>query len=148
MAWLVLFMLCFMAATIVPFSSEALLTLMIFNGYDPFYVILTATAGNFSGGMSSYALGYIGKWEWLEKYFKIPYNKIQIFSNKINRWGSISAFFTWLPLVGDIIAVALGFLRCNFWLTALFMLSGKFIRYLVWMYLNLELMHYAGWPVF
>ena len=65
-----LFLASFLAATVVPFSSEALLTVLIVNGTDVTSAIVVATAGNWLGGMSSYAIGYMGKWEWIEKYLR------------------------------------------------------------------------------
>jgi membrane protein YqaA with SNARE-associated domain len=46
-----------------------LLTYLIINGTDAFTAVVVASAGNWLGGMSSYAIGYLGKWEWIEKYF-------------------------------------------------------------------------------
>lgn len=58
-----LFPASLLAAAVVPFSSEALLTSLIINGTDPYCAVLVATAGNWLGGMSSFAIGYPGKWE-------------------------------------------------------------------------------------
>ena len=66
-----LFLASFLAATVVPFSSEALLTYLIANGTRCQPAVLVATAGNFLGGMSSFAIGYLGKWEWIERYLRI-----------------------------------------------------------------------------
>lgn len=131
-----LFIASFVAATIIPLSSEALLGLMIYNGYNIPLSITVATIGNSLGGMTSYYLGYLGKWEWLEKYFRIKKEKIAAFQKKIYKRGGIAAFFTWLPFVGDLIAVSLGVLRCNVWMVAVFMFAGKLARYLVWAYLT------------
>jgi len=90
------------------------------------------------GGMSSYFLGYLGKIEWVEKYLKIKADKITKTKLYLNKRGSLMAFFCWLPIVGDLIAIALGFLRTNIYLTAISMFVGKFLRYLVWGYLTFE----------
>ncbi|MDZ7633963.1 MAG: hypothetical protein U5L72_05790 [Bacteroidales bacterium] len=66
-----LFLASFLAATVVPFSSEALLAFLIINGTNAYAAVLVATAGNWLGGMSSYAIGYLGKWDWIEKYLRI-----------------------------------------------------------------------------
>jgi len=71
-----LFLASFLAATVVPFSSEALLSYLIINGTDPYTAILVASAGNWLGGMSSFGIGYLGKWEWIEKYLRIKREKI------------------------------------------------------------------------
>jgi len=131
-----LFLASFLAATVVPFSSEALLTFLIVNGTDAYSAVLVATAGNWLGGMSSFALGYLGKWEWIEKYLRIERTKIEKWHNTLYKRGAIFAFFCWLPAVGDIIAVGLGLLRANIVITAFAMLAGKFIRYVIWGWLT------------
>ena len=131
-----LFLASFLAATVVPFSSEALLTYLIVNGTDPYSAVVVATAGNWLGGMSSFAIGYLGKWEWIEKYLRIDRAKIEKWHDRLYKRGAIFAFFCWLPAVGDIIAVGLGLLRANVLITAIAMLAGKFIRYVIWGWLT------------
>lgn len=126
-----LFLASFLAATIVPFSSEALLSVLIYNGADPLTAIMIASAGNFLGGMSSYFIGYLGRWEWIEKYFRIKREKIEKWHSALYRRGALLAFFSWLPGVGDIFAVGLGLLRANVVVTAIAMLGGKLARYVV-----------------
>lgn len=127
-----LFLASFLAATIVPFSSEALLSFMIVNGTDPYTAVMVATAGNWLGGMSSYGIGYLGKWEWIEKYLRIKRLTIEKWHNRLYKRGAIFAFLSWLPGVGDIFAVGLGLLKSNVWITAIAMLAGKFARYVFW----------------
>lgn len=131
-----LFLASFLAATVVPFSSEALLTFLIMNGTDFHTAVLVATAGNWLGGMSSFGIGYLGKWEWIEKYLRIKREKIEKWHNRLYRRGAVFAFFCWLPAVGDVIAVGLGLIRANIPITAASMLAGKFLRYLVWAWLT------------
>lgn len=127
-----LFFASFLAATVVPFSSEALLSVLIVNGVDAYTAVMVATAGNWLGGMSSYGIGYLGKWEWIEKYLRVKKSSIEKWHNRLYKRGAIIAFFCWLPAVGDVIAVGLGLLRSNVWITAIAMLAGKFIRYVIW----------------
>jgi membrane protein YqaA with SNARE-associated domain len=131
-----LFLASFLAATVVPFSSEALLSFLIVNGTDPVIAVLVATAGNWLGGMSSYGIGYLGKWEWIEKYLRIKRETIEKWHNRLYKRGAIFAFLSWVPAVGDIFAVGLGLLRSNILITALAMLAGKFIRYVIWGWLT------------
>lgn len=128
----------FLAATLIPFSSDALLLLMVANGFAPIDCILVATLGNWLGGMSSYFLGYLGKWSWIEKYLRIERQKIERWHNKLEKRGAIFAFFSWLPFVGDIFAVGLGILRTNYIVVATAMLIGKFLRYVVWAWLGTQ----------
>ena len=131
-----LFLASFLAATVVPFSSEALLTFLIVNGTDAFTAVLVASAGNWLGGMSSYAIGYMGKWEWIEKYLRIKRESIEKWHDRLYKRGAILAFLSWVPVVGDIFAVGLGILRANILITALSMLVGKFLRYVIWGWLT------------
>jgi len=131
-----LFIASFLAATVVPFSSEVVFSAMVFGGLDAWTCVLVATAGNWLGGMSCYYLGLLGKMEWIEKYLKIKKEKLISFNSKIHKYGDWFAFFSFLPGIGDIIAVASGFFRCNLWIVSISMLLGKFVRYIVWMYFN------------
>jgi Predicted membrane protein len=128
-----LFLASFLAATILPFSSEIVFSALVLAGMNLWGCTVAATIGNFLGGLSCYYLGYLGKVEWVEKYLKIKKEKVDKLQNWLNGKGSAMAFFVFLPGVGDIIAVALGFLRANVYAVSLFMFAGKFIRYIVWM---------------
>lgn len=134
--YLGLFIASFLGATIIPFSSELVLSLLIIKGYDFNLSLLVATTGNWLGGLSSYFLGRLGKWSTLEKYFRLKKEKIFKFKINIDKWGSLLAFFCWLPIIGDPIAVGLGFFRTNYLLVALWMFMGKLIRYIVWAFVT------------
>ena len=127
-----LFISSFLSATVIPFSSEFVLSFMILNGFDIYLTILIATIGNWLGGLSSYLIGRLGKWTIIEKYFGVDKNKVFNFKLKVDRWGSVLAFFSWLPIIGDVIAVSLGFFRTNFILVSIWMLFGKILRYIIW----------------
>ena len=131
-----LFIASFLAATILPFSSEVVFSALIYSGLDAWNCIYVATIGNWLGGLTCYYVGRLGKFEWIEKYFKIKKEKVEQFADKIHKRGDWFAFFSFLPGIGDIIAVASGFLRCNIWIVAVSMLLGKFVRYIVWMYVT------------
>jgi membrane protein YqaA with SNARE-associated domain len=130
-----LFLASFLAATIVPFSSEAIFSGMLFAGFNPIGCLILASAGNWLGGMTSFGLGYLGKEEWIEKYLRIEREKTTRFKNYITGKEIWIAFFCWLPFIGDVLAVAMGLLKTNLWLTSLGMLVGKIIRYVGVMWL-------------
>jgi membrane protein YqaA with SNARE-associated domain len=131
-----LFIASFLAATVVPFSSEVVFSALVYSGLDPWACVFVATAGNWLGGLSCYLLGKLGKIEWIEKYLRIKKEKLDKWLDKIHRYGDWFAFFSFLPGIGDAIAVASGFFRCNFWIVAVSMLLGKFVRYIAWMYFH------------
>lgn len=136
LGYLGLFLASFLAATVIPFSSEIIFSAMVFSGLDPWTCVWVATAGNFAGGMTSYYVGLLGKIEWIEKYFHIKKEKIEKTTGRIQKYGDWFAFFSFVPFIGDVIAVATGFFRCKWWKVALSMLVGKFARYIAWMYFN------------
>ena len=131
-----LFIASFLAATVVPFSSEVVFSALVFGGLDPWICVVVASLGNWLGGMSSYFLGRLGKMEWIEKYLRVKREKIETYRERIQKYGDWFAFFSFLPGIGDIIAVASGFFRCRWWIVAISMLLGKFARYVVWMKMN------------
>ena len=136
LGYLGLFIASFLAATVVPFSSEVVFSAMVFGGLDAWKCVFVATLGNWLGGMTCYYMGRLGKIEWIEKYLRIKKERMEKFMGKLHRYGDWFAFFSFLPGVGDVIAVASGYFRCRWWIVALSMLLGKFVRYIVWMYLN------------
>ena len=127
------FVAAFLAATILPFSSEVVLTGVLLAGASYWPCMVAATIGNFLGGMTCYWLGMLGKTEWIEKYLKMDKAKIDKVQEWVRNRGTWMAFFVFLPGIGDFVAVALGFLRANVWLVAFFMFLGKAVRYWVWM---------------
>ena len=130
------FVMSFLAATILPIGSETVVSAVLLSGVEFWSVIIVATIGNTLGGMTGYYLGYLGKWEWLEKYFKIKREKIDVFQQRIQKYGNWIALFCWAPAVGDFIAIGLGFFKANWKMVAVYMLLGKFLRFLVWSYLT------------
>ncbi len=134
-----LFLASFLAATVVPFSSEAMLSATIYAGYNVYGCLALATIGNWLGGLTSYYLGFLGKEVWIEKYLRIEPSKTERFKCWIKGREAWIAFFCWLPFVGDVIAVAMGLLKVRFKHIAWGMLAGKAVRYAVWAFFTLWL---------
>ena len=86
--YLGLFLASFLSATVLPFSSEAVLAAMLVGGANSWFAIGVATLGNWLGGLSSYGIGYLGKWEWMEKYLRIEKRKVESWKPKIDRYGT------------------------------------------------------------
>jgi membrane protein YqaA with SNARE-associated domain len=142
--YLGLFFASFLAATVVPFSSEAILSGMLVAGYNPVISLIVASLGNWLGGLTSFGIGWMGKTEWITRVLKIEPSKIDIAHRYISGKETWISLFCWLPVVGDVFAVALGVLRANFWLTATGMLIGKTLRYAVWGWMTLKTMELIG----
>ncbi len=127
-----LFIASFLSATILPMNSEIVLSVLLINNYSLNASLLVATIGNWLGGITNYGLGYLGKWEFLDRYLGVKKKKIEKIKIKINRLGSFLAFFCWMPIIGDLFAVGLGFFKISFLRVSIWMLFGKAIRYIVW----------------
>ena len=131
-----LFIVTFLSATILPFSSELFLLFMLSKGYDPLICLLIATLGNSLGGLTNYGLGRLGDLKWLKK-LGVTEAKLKRSTIQIQRYGSWLAFFSWVPIIGDPLVVALGYFRTPFFKVLPLLVIGKFLRYLiiVWFYL-------------
>ena len=127
-----LFMGSLLAATVVPFSADVLLVGMLIAGiHPPLPVIAVATLGNWLGGITNYGVGRAGKWEWIEK-LRVSRESLVKQKARVDQYGAPIALLSWLPFVGDVFAVALGFYRVKFVPSAIYMLIGKAARFVCW----------------
>ena len=126
-----LFIGSFLASTILPFPSEALLVGNIALGNSVWICVLLAGLGNSLGGMTSFGLGWLGKIEWIEKLFKVKKEKIDKMQKIVDKYKAIAAFFAWLPVVGDLIAITLGWFKISPLKSCLYMTLGRFSRFAV-----------------
>lgn len=126
-----LFISAFVAGSILPFSSEVVLTVLVQMGADPTVCLLSASVGNTAGGLVCYGLGYLGNMEWIERWLKIDKQKMDKVSGFVKRYGAAMGLFGVLPWVGEVIIVLLGLMRANVYITTFTMFIGKFIRYLL-----------------
>lgn len=116
-----LFTSSFLAATLLPGGSEAVLFGVLKLNPGQFWPALgAATLGNTLGGMSSYVIGRI-----------IPQAKPLRGLDTVRKYGSPSLLLSWVPLIGDPLCVAAGWFRLNPWLAVLYIATGKFARYWV-----------------
>lgn len=115
-----LFAASFAAATLFPLPSEAALYAYL-KAYPEHSVLAVAiaTVGNTAGGMTSYLIGRL-----------LPPKNLKGVDS-VKRYGAPVLALAWLPLVGDALVVAAGWLRVN-WVAALgFMAAGRLGRYVV-----------------
>ena len=125
-----LFLSAFISSTIAPGGSEAVLAYMVANGhYQVVQLVIVATIGNTMGAMTTWFLGVLAA----KKYpvaTLLPANK-QKALNLVRNKGIWTLFFTWLPLVGDVLCFAGGWLKLPFLQACLIILLGKLGRYVV-----------------
>ncbi len=127
-----LFIGTFLAATVLPFSSDALYVAVLAATENPVGCLVVGTVGNWLGSVVTYWMGRIGKWEWIEKWFRVKKETLEKQKAKIDRYGVWLALLAWVPVIGDVIAIALGFYRTRPWATMFLLLVGKFARFLLW----------------
>ncbi len=127
-----LFLGTFLAATIFPFSSDALYLAILAVTKDPVGCLAVGTLGNWLGSVFTYWIGWIGKWEWIEKWFKVKPETLEKQKRRIDKYGIWLALICWVPVVGDVVAIALGFYKTRPAGTIILMLIGKFVRFLAW----------------
>jgi membrane protein YqaA with SNARE-associated domain len=120
-----LFAASFIASTLIPLSSEAVLFgfLKLYPG-ELVPALALATLGNTLGGLTSYAIGRL-----LPARIEQKLNTRAI--GKLRRYGSPLAFFAWLPVVGDALCIGAGWLRLNWVAVTAFMAAGRLLRYWV-----------------
>ena len=124
-----LFLSAFISSTLLPGGSEVVLVLIAADsGADKLVLLAVATLGNTLGGMSSWGLGRFIAWRFPLRRFA---DKEQRAIARIRRWGSPALLLSWLPVIGDPLCLAAGWLR-TYWLPSLlFIAAGKAARYAV-----------------
>ncbi len=140
--YLGLFLSAFVAGSVLPFSSEIVMVVLLGMGLDGWGCLLAASMGNTLGGMTCYWVGTLGKSEWIEKYLHVEHDKLQRVVTFLSGKGAVMAFFAFLPYVGEAVAVGLGLLRSNVWLTTLAMFIGKALRYGVVLLIGQEILRF------
>ena len=126
-----LFLSAFLAGSLIPFSSEIVLLTLVKLGLNPPLCLLLATIGNTLGGMTCYGLGWAGRSDWIERFLHIKPARVERMQRFLQGKGALMAFFAFLPFIGGVLAVGLGFMRSNIPLTTLSMAVGKLIRYII-----------------
>ncbi len=123
-----LFAAAFVAGSVLPFSSEATMIALVALGLDPLGCLMVTGAGNTLGGMTCYWIGRQGKREWLER-LGIRREQLDRAERFVAGRGAWMALFTFLPTLGEAIAVLLGMMHSNPRITTLAMWLGKSARY-------------------
>lgn len=126
-----LFFAAFLAATVLPLSSEFMLGLLIVNGADPVLVVTVATLGNVLGSLTCYGLGWWASQPVLQCWLKLSDRELDNARDRFNRYGSASLLLAWVPVIGDPLTVIAGAMRTPLWLFMLLVAAGKLGRYLV-----------------
>ena len=124
---LALFVTAFLAATILPFSSELAFVTAISNDMPKITALVFATSGNILAIILNYWLGY---WLYEKTKFKLLSSKIGNKSYTFgHKYGYFALLLSWLPLIGDPLTIVAGLVRLNFIYFVIIAGSLRFARY-------------------
>ena len=126
-----LFIASFLAATVLPLSSELVLGALIINGLSPQSLVIVATVGNVLGSLTNYALGFWASETVLQKWLKMSESEFVNAEEKFNKYGLPVLLFAWVPVIGDPLTVIAGVMRVRLVWFLILVTIGKFIRYYV-----------------
>ena len=119
----------FWAGSVFPFSSEAVMVSLQLAGLEPWPLFLSATIGNVAGSMFNYWIGTFGRLEWIEKYLHIKREKVEKTRLWLDGRGAWVGSLCFLPILGSVLSVTLGYMRANPYVTFVAIFIGKAVRY-------------------
>jgi membrane protein YqaA with SNARE-associated domain len=136
MIYISLFLISFLAATILPFSSEVTLaTLIASSNYNNLSLLIFASLGNILGSVVNWVLGFYSRNLATKRWFPFKDKQIKKSSSWFNRFGKWSLLFAWVPIIGDPLTLVGGLLRVKFIEFLILVTIGKVSRYIVIFYL-------------
>jgi membrane protein YqaA with SNARE-associated domain len=126
-----LFTAAFLAATILPLSSEVVLSALLLSGLSPAALVTTATAGNVLGSLVNYVTGYWGGLLVVKKWLGMSEDAFVRAEQRFVKYGLFSLLFAWVPVIGDPLTVVAGVLRVRLRWFIVLVAVGKWLRYVV-----------------
>ena len=129
-----LFLSAFLAATILPFSSEVALFTAVEAGLDKHTALLVASTGNILAVIFNYYLGYFLYEKTKEKLLKSRSGKKAY--DLGHRYGYYALVLSWLPVIGDPITLVAGMARLNFFYFLLIAATLRVARYIAVLYFS------------
>ncbi|HEB49856.1 MAG TPA: DedA family protein [Desulfobulbus sp.] len=135
-----LFLLSFLAATVIPLGSEWLLLALLLRGADPVLAVATATVGNTLGACTTYWIGIRGGPFLAGRILRLDGRDLDRARRLYDRYGSWSLLFSWLPVVGDPLCLVGGVLGVRPVKFLVLVLAGKLARYTALGLLTLQML--------
>lgn len=124
-----MFVSAILAGSVFPFSSEVVMMTLLSAGADPVSLLVWGTVGNVLGSVINYGLGRLGREEWMVKYAKVSREKLDRGRRYVTRYGPLAGLLAWIPLLGSVVTVAMGFMRTNPLWSFVAIAFGKYLRY-------------------
>jgi putative inner membrane protein len=126
-----MFLAAFLAGSFLPFSSEVVMIALLTAGTPATELLIWGTLGNVLGALFNYFIGSLGKEEWIQQWTKVSPEKLEKGKQKVRKYGSWAGLLAWIPILGSVITVAMGYLRTNLLYSVFNIAVGKFARYAI-----------------
>ena len=134
-SYLQLLIVSFLAATILPFSSEIVLTTMyLSNSFETYFLLIFASIGNILGSITNW---YLGKKITIfqdRKWFPVSPDQLDRSQKYFQKYGLWSLLLAWVPIIGDPLTLLAGVLNVRFSLFLILVSISKISRYLFILY--------------
>ena len=135
-SYLQLLIISFLAATILPFSSEVVLTTMyLSNSFETFFLLIFASSGNILGSITNW---YLGKKIIIfqdRRWFPVSQDQLNRSQKYFQKYGLWSLLLAWVPIIGDPLTLLAGVLKVRFSIFFLLVSISKISRYVFIIYL-------------
>ena len=129
-------LISFLAATILPFSSEVVLTTMyLSNSFETYFLLIFASIGNIMGSITNW---YLGKKITLfqnRKWFPVSRGQLERSRQYFQKYGLWSLLLAWVPIIGDPLTLLAGVLKVRFGIFFVLVSISKISRYVFILYL-------------
>ena len=131
-----LLIISFLAATILPFSSEVVLTTMyLSNSFETYFLLIFASIGNILGSIANW---YFGKKITIfqnRKWFPVSPNQLDRSQKYFKKYGLWSLLLAWVPIIGDPLTLLAGVLKVRFSIFLILVSISKISRYVFILYI-------------
>jgi len=130
-----MFVVAFLAATILPLSSELVLTGLAINGLSWPLLLFVASLGNVLGATVNYVIGVRYGQPVSMKLLRVSQRSFQRAEHWYQKWGRWSLLLSWVPIIGDPLTLLAGILRTRFWFFFIVVSVAKTARYSALLYM-------------
>jgi membrane protein YqaA with SNARE-associated domain len=131
LGYLGFFLASFLAATLVPLSSEVIAAVMVTRGFTPTGLVIAGTLGGYLGSLVNYYMAKYGSKLAFSRFFRVDPERLKRVQGAYAKWGSPLLFFSWLPVLGETITVAGGVLCIPLPIFSFWVLFGRAARYII-----------------
>ena len=129
--YLGLFIISFLAATIIPLSPEVLVLLLFSRGYDAPLLIVIASLAGYLGSLTYYYLARAGGNFALKRFVEISPERLEKAQSRFERWGSAILLVSWMPIIGEPLIIVSGLLQVRLSVFTFWVIVSRLIRFSV-----------------